>query len=152
MTFENRSERPVLLYKDFNPWATERIAASREAIAAGNYVAGYTGDRMMLIHELRKASIDDFIVINPGGTYTTKVHATLFASADPKIPLVHSGRYWVQLGIDAQPDEFYFDARAKEGFKRRWQSRGRLVDFVLADAFPIDIRLDPNALPCKVQP
>ncbi|MDR3678041.1 MAG: hypothetical protein P4N24_21350 [Acidobacteriota bacterium] len=152
LTFENRSQRPVLLYKDFSPWATERIAASPEDMAAGKYVAGFTGDRMLLVRKPRRASIDDFAVINPGGTYTTKIRATLFASADLGIPLVHSGKYWTQLGIDARPDEFYFDTRAKEEFQRRWRSRGRLVGFVLAEPFPIEIRLDPNALACKVEP
>ena len=39
LMFENRSRTPVLLYKDFNPWATERFAASAKDLAARKYVA-----------------------------------------------------------------------------------------------------------------
>ena len=91
-------------------------------------------------------------MINPGGNYTTQIRVPLFASADLKLSLVHSGKYWLQLGIDAVPDEFYFSPRAEEEFQRRWKSRGRVVHFVLAEAFPIETRLDSNSLGCRVKP
>lgn len=149
VTFENRSRRPALLYKDFNPTMTERVAVSAKDIALGKYVTGFDGDRMAISGEPKQVSIEDFVVINPGETYTAPIRATLFASADLKKPLHTPGKYWMQLGIDARPDAFYFDAGAEKNSKRKWQSRGQLVDFILTEPFPIDITLDPNAPACK---
>lgn len=73
----------------------------------------------------------------------------MFASADLNKPLHTPGKYWVQLGIDARPDKFYFEGGAEKDFRRKWQSRGRLVEFILTKPFPIDVMLTPKAPACN---
>jgi hypothetical protein len=149
VTFKNRSPRAVLLYKNFNSAMTERVAVSPKDITLGRYITGFDSDRMAIGGEPKKVSIDDFVIINPGESYTAAIRATVFASADLKKPLHTPGKYWVQLGIDARPDEFYFDGGRENEFRRKWQSRGYLVDFILTQPFPIDITLNPTAPACK---
>jgi len=149
VVFKNLSARAVLLYRDFNPAMTERVAASPRDIALGKFVAGFDGDRMAVTSEPKKVSIDDFIVINAGESYKATIRAIVFASTDLKKPFHTPGKYWVQLGIDARPDEFYFDGGAAKDFRNKWRSHGRLLDFVLTEPFPIEIAFDPNAPPCE---
>jgi hypothetical protein len=149
MVFKNRSRRAVMLYKDFDPAMTERVAVSPEDAALGKYVAGLDGDRMAISGEPKKVSIDDFVVIKPGESYTATIRANVRASVDVEKPLHNPGKYWIQLGVDARPDEFYFNPEAEKDFRRKWQPRGYLVEFILADLFSIEIRLDPNAPACK---
>lgn len=147
--FKNRSQKAVFLYKNFNPALTERIAASAKDIILGRYITGFDGDRMAMGGEPKKVSIDDFIVIDPGGSYTASIRATVFASTDLKKPLHTPGKYWIQLGIDARPDEFYFNGEKENEFRRSWRSRGYLVNFILTQPFSIDIALNSNAPVCK---
>jgi hypothetical protein len=149
LILENHSTRAVMVYKGFDPTMTQRVAASPADLASAKYVAGFDGDRMAIGSEPKKVSIDDFIVLKPGERYKSAVRTTVYASANPQKPLHTSGRYWVQLGIDARPDEFYFDGGAEKDFKRKWESRGSVVDFILAEPFPIDVTLDPKAPACK---
>jgi hypothetical protein len=147
--FTNRSTKPALLYKHFNPAMTERVSLSKADIHSGKFVAGFDGDRMAISGEPKAVSIDDFVVLKPGETYTTDLEATVYASADPQKPLHARGKYWVQLGIDARPDRFYYDPAAERASKRKWQSHGLVVDFILSEPFPLDIALDAQAPPCK---
>lgn len=59
-----------MLYRNFDPAMTERVAASPEDFALGKYVAGFDGDRMAISGELKQVSIGDFEVIRPGESYT----------------------------------------------------------------------------------
>lgn len=76
VSFKNRSPRPVLLYKNFNPAMTERVASSPKDIALGKYITGFDGDRIAISGEPKEISIDDFVSINPGESYTTTIRAT----------------------------------------------------------------------------
>jgi len=102
---------------------------------------------MAISHEPEKVTIDDFVVIKPSESYTAAIQTTVFASTDPEHPLHSPGKYWIQLGVDARPDEFYFGG-GKKNFQRKWRSRGRILDFLLTEPFPVEIRLDPNAPVC----
>ena len=147
--FENRSRKAAILYKGFFP-LTGRVAASPKDIASGKFVAGFDGDRMAIGSEPKQVSIDDFAIIGPGESYESAVSAIVAGSAKVETDLLHlPGKYWVQLGIDARPDEFYFDPGTEKDFKNKWRSRGHLVDFILTEPFPIDVALDPNAPLCK---
>ena len=149
ITFKNRSSRPVMFYKKFNPALTERIGESLIAIAQRRFVAGYDGDRMTVSKQPLTPTSNDFIVLKPAESYAVKSQVAIYASTDPKNQLRTPGRYWVQLGIDMRPDDFYVSERAKREFEKKWQPRARLVEFVLADPFPVDIALDPKAAKCQ---
>ena len=149
LRFKNGSAEAAILYKDFFA-LTVRVAASPQDITSGKFVGGSDGDRMAIDSEPKHVSIDDFAVIAPGESYTGSISGLVAASRDSKSSLLHTpGRYWVQLGIDARPDEFYYTGGKEKAFKHQWRSRGQLVDFILAEPFPIDITLDPNAPLCK---
>jgi hypothetical protein len=149
MTFRNRSRKAVMLYRDADPALTQRVAASREGISSGSFVAGFDGDRMAISEPPKQVSIQDFVVLKPGDTYTIPVRTFVEASANPKKPLHVAGTYWVQLGVDARPDEFYFSSSAEENFNRKWRVKDELLQFVLSEPFAVEIRLDPNAPECK---
>jgi hypothetical protein len=138
-----------MLYKNFDPAMTERVAVSPEDVALGKYVAGFDGDRMAISGEPKNVSIDDFVVIKSGESYTATIRATVFASTNAKKPLHSPGNYWLQLGVDARPDEFYFNPEAEKDIKRKWGFRGQFVKFILTELFSVEIRLDPNAPACK---
>src|SRR5208283_4688541 len=148
--FENRSPRAAIFYKNFFV-LTERVAAAPNDIASGKFVSGFDADRMAISDTPKKISINDFIVVGPGESYTSTISAIVAASGGSKTPLLHTpGNYWVQLGIDARPDEFYFNPATEKDFMHRWESRGRLVDFIMTKPFSVDIKLDVDAPLCKV--
>jgi len=153
VTFTNRSPRKtVLIFRDADPTMTQRIAASRQELVSGNFVSGYDGDRMGISNEPKKVSIKDFAVLRPGESHTIPLATDIAASADAanlNKRLHKAGTYWVQLGIDARPDEFYFSSAAETNFKRKWKGIGTLVEFVLSEPFAVNIKLDPNAPVCK---
>ena len=146
--FKNRLDEAVILYKNFDPAMTERVAVSQEDIALGKYVTGFDKDRMAISQQPTDVSIDDFVVIKPGATYTAKINATVFALTDKKGPLHALGKYWIQLGIDARPDKFYFDAGSEKYFKHKWHVQNHLAEFILSKPFPIEIEFNPNAPSC----
>jgi hypothetical protein len=148
LVFKNSSSNPVLLYKGFDPAMTGRVASSQATLAAGRYVTGFDGDRIATGHEPEKVTIDDFVLINPGNEYTSDARAMISASTNPQKPLHTPGQYWIELGIDARPSAFYYEPRVEKEFKRKWRSRGRVVDFILSEPFSIDVVLDPKAPPC----
>jgi hypothetical protein len=149
VTFQNHSAKPIFLYKHFFV-STGRIATTPQDIAAGKFVGGFDGDRMTIGHKPDHVSYGDFALIPPGESYQGTVTASIVAATSPKAGYAQiPGEYWVQLGLDVRPDEFYFDSAARESFKHKWHARGQLVDFILAKPFPIDLVLDPNTPACK---
>jgi hypothetical protein len=149
IVFKNRSPQAVMLYKNFDPAMTERVGVSPKDVAFGKYVAGFDGDRMAISGEPKKVSIADFVVIKPGESYAANIRATVFASTNVEKPLHNPGKYWVQLGVDARPDDFYFNSEAAKAFRRKWESQGQFVEFILTDLFSVEIKLDPSAPACK---
>ncbi|HLJ91086.1 MAG TPA: hypothetical protein VKZ53_30060 [Candidatus Angelobacter sp.] len=148
LIFRNQSSEPVLLYKGFFP-LTQRVAASVKDIALGKFVTGFDGDRTAVGGKPQKVSIDDFTVMKPGQSYTAAIHTMLFASVNGKKTLRTPGLYWIQLGIDARPDEFFFAVDIEKDFKKQWKAIGHVVDFLLAEPFSVKIALDPNAAACE---
>lgn len=148
MDFTNVSPRPVLLYRKLEAM-TERVAASPEGIAQGTFLAGYDGDRIAASGEMQQPSFDDFVLLKSGEVYKETIRVKVFASSGDARSLHTPGNYWVQLGIDARPDSFYYVGGAEAKFKQQWDSRGKLVDFVLAEPFAVEVKLDPNSQACK---
>jgi hypothetical protein len=147
--FENRSRKAVILYK--HPFVlTVRIASSPMDLTSGPFVAGFDGDRMAISSTPKQTSIDDFAIIGPGKRYaiTTYTMAPIMAASDTP-QLKNTGKYWVQLGLDARPDAFYYEPTVREDFIRTWKNRGELVEFVLAKPFVVTLTLDSNVPLCK---
>jgi hypothetical protein len=147
--FVNHSQKPAILVKQ--PFIlTVRIAASIKDLTSGKYIAGLDGDRMAISSMPQPVSIYDFELVDPGRRYLTNVSTTV--PLRPKSDLVGRksiGKYWVQLGIDARPDAFYYEPSAQKEFARKWRKRGKLVDFVLTKPFLIDVALGSNTPICK---
>lgn len=148
ISIENRSQQAILLYRDFDPALVERVAKSPMDLRSGKFVGGFDGDRIAIIHEPKKVSFEDFVIITAGGSYKTAISTRIFASKDPAKPLHSPGTYWVQLVMDARPDDFYFSPSSEADFRKTWGSRGRLVGFIVTKPFSVDIALDSNAPPC----
>lgn len=147
--FENHSRRAAILYK--HPFVlTTRIGASPRDLASGRFLAGLDGDRMAISSTPKQVSITDFALIGPGKRYASTVSTTVPLVADSNTSrLQTSGKYWVQLGIDARPDKFYFEPTIQKAFARKWRKQGELVEFVLAKSFLVNITLDPHVPLCK---
>jgi hypothetical protein len=148
LIFKNRSSETVLLYKKFDPASTERVGTSVANLLSGKFVTGFDVDRTITNTEPAKVSIEDFLILQPGKEYASSAQATVYASTDPHKPLHAPGRYWVQMGIDARPDDFYFN-NSKQAFQRKWLSRGKVVNFILSEPFSVDITFDPKAPACE---
>ncbi len=146
--FKNRLGEAVMLYRNFDPAMTERVAMSEEDIASGKYLTGFDKDRMAISRQPTDVSIDDFVAIKPGATYMAKINATVFALRDKKKELHAPGKYWIQLGIDSRPDKFYFDAGAEKDFKHKWHVQNHFAEFILTKPFLIEIEFNPNAPSC----
>lgn len=147
LTFTNRSKETVMLFKHPDPSLTERIAESEQDMASGKFIGGFNGDRMMIDHEPDEVSLDDFATLKPGDTFTVPIETLVVAS--PDMALHKSGKYFVQLGIDARPDAFYFNGRGERDFEKKWKTKARFVQFLLSAPFEMELKLDPSAEPCK---
>lgn len=147
LTFTNRSRETVMLFKDPNPSFTERIAESEQDAASGKFISGFDSEVTGLDHEPDEVSLKDFAMLNPGESFSMPIEIGVSASKASR--LNKPGKYFVQLGIDARPDAFYFNGRGENNFQRKWKIKARFVQFVLSAPFELELKLDPNAEPCK---
>lgn len=150
VSFENHSRENAILYKRAFV-LTARMAASLNDLASGRFISGFDGDRIAISGLPEQVSMKDFALIRAGKTYTSTVRTMvpLFMRDSIQSDPQSTGTYWVQLGLDARPDAFYYDTRAQTEFSRRWRNQGELIEFVLTKPFSLYLILGPNTPVCE---
>jgi len=153
LSFRNVTSEPVILYRWSNRAYEQLISASASDAAAKRYLqeAALTGITQGLPEKVDTARLgEDFVVLSPGGTYTTVARdgGVVFLKTDGPDSNPSGfgpGDYVLQVGIATFP---YPDDVASR-LQTKWQGKGILAsDGVISEPMPFTITANRRRSRC----